>query len=125
MTIERLQELLVIIENGAFEYSEEDYTAEQLDKAMDDIIHLINVEIWRMNLIEEDVKEAIETMKCIYPSRKEIMSGEYPEVAEAIDIAIQALKAYRPSGQSNQDTADEGIPAVRKNRTTARTAGRS
>ena len=37
-------------------------------------------------------REAIEILKEIYPSQKEIVTGEYPDVADAIDIAIEALE---------------------------------
>ena len=35
-------------------------------------------------------------MQVIRPSEKEIKSGEYPDVADAIDLAITALQAYQP-----------------------------
>ena len=38
-------------------------------------------------------EEAIEILKDIYPSRKQIVTGEYPDVAEALDIALSALRA--------------------------------
>ena len=36
--------------------------------------------------------EAIEILEDIYPSKKQIVTGEYPEVAEALDMAIAALR---------------------------------
>ena len=38
-------------------------------------------------------REAIEILESIYPSQKQIVTGEYPQVAEALDIAIDALRA--------------------------------
>jgi len=40
----------------------------------------------------EEAKRAIETLECIYPSKKEIVTGEYPDVADALDLAITALR---------------------------------
>jgi hypothetical protein len=47
-----------------------------------------------------EIEKAIDTLKCIYPSKKEIASGEYSDVAEAIDAALEALreKADREKG---------------------------
>ena len=42
--------------------------------------------------------EAIEILESIYPSQKQIVTGEYPDVAEALDLAIDALRA-QPSSE--------------------------
>ena len=42
--------------------------------------------------------EAIEILESIYPSQKQIATGEYPDVAEALDLAIDALRA-QPSSE--------------------------
>jgi hypothetical protein len=39
-----------------------------------------------------DIERAIETLKDIYPSPKQIITGEYPHVADSIDLAISALE---------------------------------
>ena len=41
-------------------------------------------------------EEAIQTLKDIYPSQKQIVTGEYPHVAESIDLAIEALEKQIP-----------------------------
>lgn len=41
--------------------------------------------------------EAIEILESIYPSKKQIVTGEYPEVAEALDVAIAALRRAQPA----------------------------
>lgn len=43
--------------------------------------------------------EAIEILESIYPSKKQIVTGEYPEVAEALDMAIAALRRAKPSNE--------------------------
>lgn len=116
MTIERLEELITMIENGTFEYSEKIYTANYSDKALEDIWHLINSEIKRLKATDADVQEAIETI-----SGYKVHRGDYDEAAKfarVTTVALLALKAYRPSGQSAEDTAGEGSPLVRENRTT-------
>jgi hypothetical protein len=47
-----------------------------------------------------EIEKAIETLECIYPSKREIATGEYPDVADALDLAIEALreKAEREKG---------------------------
>ncbi len=42
--------------------------------------------------------EAIEILESIYPSKKQIVTGEYPDVAEALDMAIVTLRR----AQSNE-----------------------
>jgi hypothetical protein len=44
------------------------------------------------------IEEAIDTLKDIYPSKKEIATGEYPNVAEALDMAVDALRAQQAAG---------------------------
>lgn len=39
--------------------------------------------------------EAIEILESIYPSQKQIATGEYPQVADALDYAISALRAHQ------------------------------
>lgn len=41
--------------------------------------------------------EAIEILESIYPSKKQIVTGEYPEVAEALDMAIVTLRRAQPA----------------------------
>ena len=43
--------------------------------------------------------EAIEILESIYPSKKQIVTGEYPEVAEALDMAIAALRRAQPANE--------------------------
>ena len=43
-----------------------------------------------------DIERAIETLKDIYPSPKQIITGEYPHVADSIDLAISALEKQIP-----------------------------
>ena len=43
--------------------------------------------------------EAIEILESIYPSKKQIVTGEYPEVAEALDMAIAALRRAQPENE--------------------------
>ena len=52
------------------------------------------------------IEQAIEILECVYPSQKEIVTGEYPDVAEALDFAISALqeKAEREKGCEYCDT---------------------
>lgn len=38
------------------------------------------------------IDEAIEILKEIYPSKSQIGKGEYDHVAEALDMAIEAIK---------------------------------
>lgn len=42
------------------------------------------------------IEDAIQTLKDIYPSQKQIVTGEYPHVAEGIDLAIEALEKQIP-----------------------------
>ena len=42
-----------------------------------------------------NIEEAIETLLDIYPSPRQIATGEYPNVADAIDDAIKALRAQQ------------------------------
>ena len=44
--------------------------------------------------------EAIETLECIYPSQKQIVTGEYPDVAEALDLAIDAIRHLQISNET-------------------------
>ena len=43
-----------------------------------------------------DIEKAIEILKDIYPSPKQIITGEYPHVADSIDLAISALEKQIP-----------------------------
>ena len=43
--------------------------------------------------------EAIEILESIYPSKKQIVTGEYPEVAEALDMAIVTLRRVQPANE--------------------------
>ena len=43
--------------------------------------------------------EAIEILESIYPSKKQIVTGEYPDVAEALDMAIDALRRAQPANE--------------------------
>lgn len=42
------------------------------------------------------IEEVIQILKDIYPSQKQIVTGEYPHVAEGIDLAISALEKQIP-----------------------------
>ncbi len=44
------------------------------------------------------IEEAIQTLKDIYPSQKQIVTGEYPHVADSIDLAIDALEKQTRCG---------------------------
>ena len=72
----------------------------------------------RQSVKSEDVAEAIEVLECIYPSQKEIMSGEYPHVADALDLAITALQAYQPwiSVKDRLPTEKQAIAAWNRRR---------
>ena len=55
------------------------------------------------------IEQAIEILKCIYPSQKEIVTGEYDGVAEALDLAISALEKQipkRPHADDNGGAED-------------------
>ena len=67
----------------------------EMDEAGNDLTSLIDAEIARQSVKSEEVQEAIDILQAIRPSEKEIKSGEYPEVADAIDLAITALQAYQ------------------------------
>ena len=43
--------------------------------------------------------EAIEILESIYPSKKQIVTGEYPDVAEALDLAINTLRRAQPTNE--------------------------
>ena len=43
--------------------------------------------------------EAIEILEDIYPSKRQIVTGEYPQVAEALDMAISALRHAEPANE--------------------------
>ena len=45
-----------------------------------------------------DIEKAIEILKDIYPSPKQIITGEYPHVADSIDLAISALEKQLNGG---------------------------
>ena len=62
----------------------------EMDEAGNDLTSLIDAEIARQSVKSEEVAEAIDILQVIRPSEKEIKSGEYPEVAGAIDLAITA-----------------------------------
>ena len=49
-------------------------------------------------------EEAIQTLKDIYPSQKQIVTGEYPHVAESIDLAIEALEKQIPKKPNDIST---------------------
>lgn len=57
----------------------------------------------------EDVQKHIETLKDIYPSKKEIVTGEYPDVADALDAAIQALEQYEPKPKPTSEDVQRAI----------------
>jgi hypothetical protein len=63
---------------------------------LSDSVDAIDEAIACHSVTSEDVQEAIEVLECIYPSQKEIVTGEYPQVADALDLAIIALQAYQP-----------------------------
>jgi hypothetical protein len=63
------------------------------DCALDE---LYSAAIARQSVKSEEVAEAIDMLQVIRPSEKEIKSGEYPGVAESLDLAITALQAYQP-----------------------------
>lgn len=86
MDIERLEELRKRLE----------YNSELEDEEIENLWELIDEAIDRQSATSEEVRRAIQTLKNIYPSPKQIATGEYPHVAEAIDIAITALKEYQP-----------------------------
>jgi hypothetical protein len=50
-------------------------------------------------LSELKPREAIEILESIYPSQKQIVTGEYPDVAEALDLAIDALRRAQPANE--------------------------
>ena len=54
-------------------------------------------------------EQAIEIIKDIYPSKAQIAAGEYPEVAEALDLAIAALSTIT---QPNDALTMEGLFAI-------------
>lgn len=68
----------------------------EMDEAGNDLTSLIDAEIARQSVKSEEVAEAIDILQVIRPSEKEIKSGEYPEVAGAIDLAITAMQDYQP-----------------------------
>ena len=88
MTIEeRFEEIRNYIDtniSNKIEYS--DYSR------LRDIIDEAEEYIERQSITNEDVRKAIDMLEVIYPSPKQIATGEYPEVAEAIDLAIAALE---------------------------------
>ena len=43
--------------------------------------------------------EAIEILESIYPSKRQIVTGEYPDVAEALDLAINTLRHAQPDNE--------------------------
>lgn len=47
---------------------------------------------------KQEIEKAIETLKSIYPSKKEIKTGEYDHVADALDDAISALTQQLNNG---------------------------
>ncbi len=47
---------------------------------------------------KQEIEKAIETLKSIYPSKKEIKTGEYDHVADALDDAISALTQQLTNG---------------------------
>ena len=55
--------------------------------------------------------EAIEILESIYPSKKQIVTGEYPDVAEALDLAINTL---RHAGPVNDPLTKYEISVVRQ-----------
>lgn len=57
------------------------------------------------------IEEVIEVLECIYPSQKQIVTGEYPQVAESLDIAIELLKKQLNGGWV---PVSERLPKVHK-----------
>ena len=49
-----------------------------------------------------DIQGAIQILKDIYPSPKQIVTGEYPHVADSLDMAIQALEKQIPKKPQEQ-----------------------
>ena len=72
-----------------------------------DVQHLIDAEIERQSVTDEEIKEAIEMLEGIMPSEKEMMSGDYAEIGEAFYLAIQALEEYRPTESERVGNSDK------------------
>lgn len=53
------------------------------------------------------LQDAINTLESIYPSQKEIVTGEYPDVAESIDMAIKALEKQMPRKPNLKDVGTD------------------
>ena len=53
--------------------------------------------------------EAIEILESIYPSKKQIVTGEYPKVAEALDMAIAALRHAEQEHKGSKCTWPDGV----------------
>lgn len=62
------------------------------------------------NPSREELERAIDVLEAIYPSEKEIKSGEYPQVADALDIAIDLLRAEL----ARQDVTCDGCEHIKE-----------
>jgi hypothetical protein len=80
------------------------------------VINFAKEAIARQSVKSEEVQEAIDMLQVIRPSENEIKSGEYPDVADAIDLAIAALQAYQPT--TRKDRIVEEV-AISKTETTS------
>ena len=103
MDIERLEELsecgrelYILNDENLIERIRSD---NQLQNYLSDSVDAIDEAIARQSVTSEEVQRAIQTLEDIYPSPKQIATGEYPHVADAIDLAITALQAYQPKGE--------------------------
>jgi hypothetical protein len=98
-----IESMIEILERGRKLYMLNDENLIELIKSenelqnyLSDSVDAIDEAIACHSVTSEDVQEAIEVLECIYPSQKEIVTGEYPQVADALDLAIIALQAYQP-----------------------------
>lgn len=94
MTIKELNELKEYFEAVI---KDNDRRALRSDEE-EQVLELIDTEIARQSVTDEDVQKHIQTLKDIYPSKKEIVTGEYPDVADALDLAITALQQMKTEG---------------------------
>ena len=65
----------------------------------------------------EQIKKAIEVLEETYPSKKEIITGEYPHAAEAYDTALSAFREQeaREKGCEYCDFSSGNVGAIIKN----------
>jgi len=89
MTDERLEELISYVDKLSVNNHVELHLLCDLQAVCRELIEQ------NRRAVSGDVQEAIQILHDIYPSPKQIATGEYPHVAEAIDIAITALQAYK------------------------------